>query len=55
MPRTGRVLLPNYPHHLVQQGHNRCAVFAVNAYYQCYLDTLETWKAEYDVRYAPFV
>jgi len=54
MPRTGRVLLPNYPHHVVQRGHNRCDVFAVDADYQYYLDTLKTWKAEYDVRVYAF-
>lgn len=29
MPRLGRVVLPNYPHHVVQRGHNRQVVFAV--------------------------
>ena len=28
MPRMGRVVLPNYPHHVVQRGHNRQVVFA---------------------------
>ena len=28
MPRMGRVALPNYPHHVVQRGHNRQVVFA---------------------------
>ncbi|MDH4873690.1 transposase, partial [Pseudomonas sp. BN515] len=28
MPRVGRVLLANYPHHIVQRGHNRQVVFA---------------------------
>ena len=28
MPRIGRVVLPNYPHHIVQRGHNRQVVFA---------------------------
>lgn len=26
MPRMGRVVLPNYPHHVVRRGHNRQAV-----------------------------
>lgn len=26
MPRVGRVILPNYPHHVVQRGHNRQVV-----------------------------
>ncbi len=50
MPRTGRVLLPNYPHHVVQRGHNRQAVFAVDADYRYYLETLRTWKVEFDIR-----
>lgn len=49
MPRTGRVLLPNYPHHIVQRGHNRHAVFAEDADYEYYLETLGTWKAEYGI------
>jgi putative transposase len=28
MPRIGRVVLPNYPHPVVQRGHNRQVVFA---------------------------
>lgn len=31
MPRMGRVLLENYPHHVVQRGHNRQVVFAAPA------------------------
>lgn len=50
MPRTSRVLLPNYPHHIVQRGHNRQAVFAEDADYQYYLETLRTWKVEFDVQ-----
>jgi len=26
MPRMGRIVLPNYPHHVVQRGHNRQVV-----------------------------
>ena len=28
MPGTGRVVLPDYSHHVVQRGHNRQVVFA---------------------------
>ena len=28
MPRLGRVVLPHYPHHVVQRGHNKQVVFA---------------------------
>lgn len=27
MPRIARVVLPGYPHHIVQRGHNRQTVF----------------------------
>ncbi len=27
MPRRGRIVVPNYPHHVVQRGHNRQVVF----------------------------
>lgn len=50
MPRTGRVVLPGYPHHIVQRGHNRQVVFAEDCDYQYYLDTLRVWKIKYCVR-----
>ena len=28
MPRVGRVVLPGYPHYIVQRGHNRQVIFA---------------------------
>ena len=33
MPRVGRVVLPNYPYHVVQRGHNRQVVFAAEEDY----------------------
>jgi len=50
MPRIGRVVLPNYPHHIVQRGHNRQVVFAAVADYNYYLNTLATIKQVYDVK-----
>jgi len=29
MPRMGRMVLPNYPHHIVQRGHNRQVVLCL--------------------------
>jgi hypothetical protein len=26
-PRTCRIVLPNYPHHVIQSGHNRQTIF----------------------------
>ena len=50
MPRTGRVILPNYPHHVVQRGHNRQVVFPRLQDYRYYLDTLLEWKVGYDIK-----
>lgn len=50
MPRLGRVVLPNLPHHVVQKGHNGQVVFAEEADYSYYLRTLEEFKAVYEVK-----
>ncbi len=39
MPRIGRVVAPNMPHHVVQRGHNRNTVFVDDGDYSYYLDT----------------
>ncbi len=44
MPRTARVVLPNYPHHVIQRGHNRRPIFAEDADFEYYLRTLSEWK-----------
>ena len=36
-----RVVLPGYPHHVIQRGHNRAAVFVHAKDYGFYLNTLE--------------
>lgn len=46
MPRTSRVVLPNYPHHIIQRGHNRQVVFAGDEDYLYYLENLKEWKKE---------
>ena len=46
MPRVGRVVLPNYPHH----GHNRQVVFAASCDYEYYLETLSEYRNVYGVR-----
>ena len=50
MPRMGRVVLPKYPHHVVQRGHNRQVVFASEADFQRYLDDVRELKAAFGVR-----
>jgi REP-associated tyrosine transposase len=49
MPRKARVILPDTPHHIVQRGHNRNAVFIESYDYNYYLDTLNEWKQELDI------
>ena len=46
MPRRARVIVPNMPHHIVQRGHNRNAVFVEDRDYQFYLNNLIEWKNE---------
>jgi putative transposase len=43
MPRIGRVVAQNMPHHIVQHGHNKNAVFVENEDYSYYLNTLVEW------------
>jgi len=50
MPRLGRVVVPNYPHHIVQRGHNNQVMFTQEADFRHYLSTLEDFKALYDVK-----
>ena len=48
LPRMGRVLLPNYLHHIVQHGHYRQVVFAEDA--QSYLADLRELKDVFGVK-----
>lgn len=49
MGRQRRIFVAGYPHHVVQRGHNRNAVFCEPADYEFYLTNLIEWKAHYDV------
>ncbi len=44
MPRRPRIIVPNMPHHIVQRGHNRNAVFVERGDYEYYLENLAEWK-----------
>ena len=44
MPRTARIVVMGYPHHIIQRGHNRQVVFASDEDYRYYLDNLREWK-----------
>ena len=50
MSRMGRRVLPDFPHHIVQRGHNRQVVFAEKAGYERYLATLSEFKNVYGVK-----
>ena len=44
-----RVFVPGFPHHVVQRGHNRNAVFIETPDYEFYLANLIKWKSHYRV------
>jgi len=50
MPRVGRVVLPNYPHHVVQRGHNRQVVFAAEEDYLRYVKDLRELKDAFGIK-----
>lgn len=49
MGRQARLLIPDLPHHIVQRGHDKNAVFAEESDYRFYLDNLMHWKQHYAV------
>lgn len=50
MPRIGRIVLPDYPHHIVQRGHNRQVVFAQEEDFRNYLENLQELKVQYEIQ-----
>ncbi|HZF14955.1 MAG TPA: transposase [Steroidobacteraceae bacterium] len=44
MPRTSRIAAANYPHHIVQRGHSRHAVFNCRSDFRAYLRTLAEFR-----------
>jgi len=50
MPRVGRVILPNYSHHVVHRGHNRQVVFVESEDYERYLADLRELKDAFGVK-----
>ena len=50
MPRAARIILPNYPHHLIHRGHNRSDLFAEDADDLFYLKNLAELKVEFGCR-----
>jgi putative transposase len=49
MARLPRLTVPDYPHHLIQRGNNRQAIFAVRADYEALLDMLDDHARKLDV------
>ncbi len=49
-PRLPRVVIAHTPHHIVQRGHSRQAIFTAPEDYQTYLSDLKEKSAELDVR-----
>ena len=50
MPRKARIIVPNCPHHIVQRGHNKNAVFVAEQDYQYYLENLKEFKHEFSIK-----
>lgn len=54
MPRLRRIVLPGHPHHIMQRGHDRNAVFTSKSDYLYYLDTLVKYKDIFAVQVYAF-
>lgn len=54
MPRMARIVLPNYPHHIVQRGHNKQVVFAAPEDFQRYVSDLKELKHVFGVKVYAF-
>lgn len=55
MARLPRLTLPGYPHHIIQRGNNRQAIFAAAADYQTLLDLLIENAKKFDVAIHAYV
>ena len=50
MPRLGRLIIANYPHHIIHRGHNRKPVFISDDDYRYYLTNLAEVKKKLGCR-----
>jgi putative transposase len=55
MARLPRLSLPGYPHHVIQRGNNRQAIFASDAHYLTLLDLLDENARKFDVALHAYV
>lgn len=55
MARLSRLTLPGHPHHIIQRGNNRQAIFASTADYQTMLDLLDENARKFNVAIHAYV
>jgi putative transposase len=55
MARLPRLTLPGHPHHVIQRGNNRQAIFASTAHYQMMLDLLDENARKFSVAIHAYV
>ena len=55
MARLSRLTLPGYPHHVIQRGNNRQAIFTTVADYQFLLDLLDSNAKKFEVELHAYV
>jgi putative transposase len=55
MARLPRLTLPGYPHHVIQRGNNRQAIFASDADYRALLDLLDENARKFEVAIHAYV
>lgn len=55
MARLPRLTVPGYPHHLIQRGNNRQAIFAANADYEILLAMLDENARKFEVELHAYV
>lgn len=55
MARLPRLTLPGFPHHIIQRGNNRQAIFASTADYQTLLDLLDASARKFGVAIHAYV
>jgi len=50
MPSMAQVMLPHVPHHVMERGHNRRALFSKDEDYGRYLEDLRKLSSAVDIR-----
>jgi len=55
MARRPRIAVPAYPHHIIQRGNNRQAIFFTEDDYRCYIESLRQAKSTCQCRLYAYV